>query len=378
MSQGRLIYTAVVVLLAVAARPARAQSDGADLQVALDKPVNIEIDDAPITEIFSRLQEATGVKFKIDPDTLECLPYGRRTRVQVKLKNVTLRKALTPMLASQALQWEIDGRSVRIRPGEALYRMCCRATFEEWTILGKLHTVKLRPTREGGDVVAQLRAATSRPKLRLFFHVETDRQAARDRAERVLPGTGAEWLNAICHGRGWTWFVRGDDIVILKKVMQIERQLQRKVSLRYQSSPLATVLLDLARKARVKLMMDPGVMNYLPSNTRQVFTLITVDAPIAQALQVISGQTGLEFITTQEGIHVAASDGLRNEVAAAGQRFRKRPRFFVRMSLAGPGGTNIEVFMRPEELPKDVLKLIEKRKDQLIEKLMDELGASGQ
>lgn len=364
---------AAVVAVALAALAATAMGqDVASLQQALDRPVNISIPDAPIGEVFSRLTAATGVKFVLDPDTLESLPYGDQTRLAVTLKNVTLRNALTPMLSPQALQWAVDGGAVRVLPSEGLYRMCRRATYDELKTLGIMYSDKFQPSTEAGSVVDQLRKATGNKQLDVLFHVEADKQALLAKADRALPGTAVAWLDAICQGKNWTWYLWGDDIIILDRVKQVQRQLQRQVSVRPQGAKLMSVLLDLAHKAHVELSLEPGVMNYLPVETVNNFNLMMADASIGQALEVISGATGLKFTTTADGIRVEASDKLTGGSSQATQPARKRASFLVRMMVAGPNGAPIEVLIRSDDLPPDLADYIQGEKDKYVDKLKTE------
>jgi len=366
---------AALVLLAAA--PVWGQSAETDLQQALDRPIELSVSDAPIGEVFGKLSKASGVKFVISTETLEAMPYGGQTRLDVTLRNVTLRKALTPMLSQHALAWEITDSEVHVVPTEALFRMCRRATYDELKLLGKLHTARLKPERDVLGVLSQLREATGNEQLNIAFHVKTDREEAFKRAGKVLPGTIVEWLNMLCHGKGWTWYIWGDDITIVDSALQVERQLQRQVSLRYQNAELMTVLMDLAQKARVKLIPDPGVMNLLPLNTRKNFSLIMADAPIAQALDFISGTTGLVFFRTAQGIRVTASEQLASAQPAT-QPERRRAPFFIRMSMPGPEpGTTIDVIIPADELPADVREKIEAEKDRLIEHLRKESESEG-
>ena len=125
------------------------------------------------------------------------------------------------------------------------------------------------------------------------------------------------------------------------------------------------MLLDLAHKGRVSLAMESGVLNLVPSQTRTNFNLTMADATIDEALQMISGATGLEFIKTDEGIRVEASDVLKGS-APPGDAQRKGPRFMVRMLLPMADGTKVEVYMRPEDLPDGMVEQINKEKDKLI------------
>lgn len=362
-------FHAVAVMLPalLLAAPARGQSDAITLQKALDRPVNVDLADAPVREVFAELSRKTGVKFQIDPSALAALPYGDQTRLVVQLKNITLRKALSPMLAPQALQWSVDGGAVRISPSEALARMGRRASYDELRALGGLHARQLEPAAKSGPTLGQLRKATGSAELRLTFEVKADEKAVLARADRMLPASGAAWLDALCRDQGWTWYLWGDEIKILSRKAQVGRQLECPVSLRYREAKLAAVLLDLARKARIKLEMAPGVLDYVSADVLENFSLAVADATVADALEVIRGATGLEFVRTDEGLRVQASEELKNRAVTT--RPRRRSAFFVKMSMPGPKGVEIEVFLRSDELPEAFVEAVKARKAELIEKI---------
>lgn len=358
-----LVVLASVGLLAAGAS---AQPAPVSLQQALDKPVDANIQDVPIPEVFRRLSDKTGVKFVLDEQTLASLPYGDQTRLSVRLRNATLRKDLYRVLAPVALQWTIENDLVRIAPSEALSRMCRRASYEELRALGKIYAEKVSPPAEGTTTLDQLRKVTESKDLELLFLAKGDKAAALAQADRGLPCTGAEWLDRFCQQGAWTWYLWGEQIIVLDRKAQVERQVQQLVTLRYQNEKLVTILLDLARKARVTLAMEPGVMNYVPSEVRNNFNLVMADATIDQALHVISGATGLEFIRPEEGgLRVVPSEAL---VKGGGGGAARRVPFIVRMTLPGPAGSSIEVYLRPEELPEDMVQQIEAAKADLIKK----------
>jgi hypothetical protein len=364
------IALAAIPALCALAVPAAGQDASARLQQALDQPVQLELTNAGIGELFDQLAKDTGVKFVLSRETLDHLPYGTDTRLDATVKNATLRQALGPILAKEGLKWEIEGDSVVIQPSEPLVRMCKRATFEELTILGTLLTARIAPPSEGGPVTDQLRKLPGLEDVSLVPHVKLDPETDYARADRVLPGTGADWLNMLCHGKGWTWRLSGGRIAIVEEADQVRRQLETKVTLSYQNAPLVKILLDLAGKAHVRLAMAPGVMNLLPDSTRERFNLTMGEAPVEQALQVISGATGLEFAVTAEGVEVRPSAVLT--ASATTQPARQRSPYFVQLSLPGPDGVTIQVFMRPEELPEDVVRKIDEARDAFIAKLRGE------
>jgi hypothetical protein len=359
---------AALALVVLPAPSALGQSSPSSLQQALDKAVDLTIDNIPVSEVFRKLSEKTGVKFVIDDQTMACLPYGDQTRLNVRLENVTLRKDLSRVLAPVALQWVIEGDLVRIVPSEPLARMCRRASFEEMQILRKLTSEKV-PSVEGSTMIDQLRKATGDKDLELSFQASGDKAAAIARADQALPCTGSDWLDRLCQQGPWTWYLWGDQIIVLDRKAQIARQLQQTVSLRYQNEKLVTILLDLARKGRVTLTMEPGVLNYVPSEVRGNFDLVMADVTIAQALEIISGHTGLEFIRTEAGLKVVPSEKLLSDAGQTAAASRKTP-FFVKTTLPGPGGLSIEVYFRPDELPDEMVQQIEAEKANLVKRWM--------
>lgn len=375
MSKPIMAYPAIAATVLAAACAAAAQPSG-NIQLALDKLVEFDIPNAPVDTAFEQLSRKTAVKFVIDPSVYECMPYGDQTRLGMKVKGYTLREALSPMLGKQAMEWIVDNDTVRVLPAPALLRMARRATYKELEVLGLINSLKAQPPGgETGDVLEQLRKAAGNKDLAIIFHAsaaqadkEVQAEAVR-RANTVLPGTPASWLDFLCHGRGWTWYLWGDSIMVVEKARQVERQLQRQVSLRYDNADLTTVLLDLARQARVKLSMDPGVMDLLPAETRTHFNLRMTEATIDQALEVIGGATGLRFVREPDGLRVQASERLP-QASAGSDSTRQRPPFYVKKSLTMPDGSTVELLLRPDELPEDVQEAIKAERDKLFELLI--------
>jgi hypothetical protein len=108
-------------------------------------------------------------------------------------------------------------------------------------------------------------------------------------------------------------------------------------------------------------------LGYLRAGVRDKFTLVMAEATIAEALEVIGGASGLKFVVTDAGLRVEASESLIQQAATT--RPRKRSAFFVKMSIPGPNGISVEVFLRSEELPEDVVRAIQVSKERLIERI---------
>ena len=80
-------------------------------------------------------------------------------------------------------------------------------------------------------------------------------------ADKVLPGAPVEWLDMLTARNDWTWYLSGNDVIILPRVKQVDRQLQRQVSLRYQNEPVVNVLLvnlELDKKLGTGFRSDPA------------------------------------------------------------------------------------------------------------------------
>ncbi|RKY26081.1 MAG: hypothetical protein DRP83_05105 [Planctomycetota bacterium] len=353
------------------------------LQMKLDKPVTLTLRDEPIIKVFDKLSRSAGVDFEISAATLKFLPYGRATRLNVSIPGVTLRLALSQMLSPQGLTWLVDGGRIAIVPSEPLYRMCRRATYDEMTLLGKLLTRPVESIDELASVVGTLRQATGEKKLKVVFPAfmnKADFAASFKQASAALPCPAADWLGLLLRPIGLTWYLDGDTIVVLSHKAQVKRQLGQVVSLRYQNTRVANVLLDLARKGRVQLNMSPGVMQALPRRVRKNFTLIMADASIAQALEVISGATGLEFPVTDNGFLVKTSLYLEVGAEAAAQKpaqktaKRRGPRYIIKTVLHKTDGQSVDMYIMPDDLPPALQKALQADRAKVIRNLSKHYG----
>lgn len=375
MRMSRSPMLSAMLILAVSATAAAQGLTEARIQQALDKDIEFLAEDLPIEGVFNALGEKADLQFVVHADTLDHLPYGSQTRLDVEFRNVRLRDALTELLDSQALDWQIRQGQIYILPSPSLYRMNRRPSFDELSLLSKLHTTRLEPSSKGTAPMDQLRKATGVDSLAIAWHIQADRKDVLRRAEFKLPGPANEWLNMVCHGNDATWYLAGDTIVVLPRAEQARRQMQTRTSVQIRGQKLVHVLRDLADKARLELRLEPGVLTLLPDATRESVNLAMQDVSIAQALEVISGATGLVFEPVSGGIAVQASDYLKSRpVDSDPQPRRKRPRFFLKVAMQTDRG-NAEIFFPADELPDDLVEKVLKRRQELIEQLDEELSA---
>lgn len=371
-----VFFASAVMAVAVACPPQMARGS-ANVQIALDKPVNLNLKEMPISQVFQKITEASGVKFVVRADAYDLLPYGDQTRLVVNIPNIMLRNALPQILLPLGLQWQVQGNAVQIVPTAPLVRMNRRATLDELKALGAILTKKLQPIEQGGSVVGQLRVHTGMRELDLIFPTGTqrhDKEIAFVRANRALPCTASQWMDMFGQSKGWTWYLDGVNIVLIEGKAQIQRQLQRKVTLRHEGADLTTVMLELAHQARVLLSMDPGVMDYVPVETAKNFNLIMSEASIAQALEVISGATGLQFIVEANGIRVTASEKLKAAYEGASETTRKRSPFFIKTTIPLANGSTIEAYIRAEDMPAEIQAIMNAEKAKVVDALCKKYG----
>jgi len=300
------------------------------------------------------------------------LPHGEETRLRIVARDVKLRDVLAGMLGPMSLQWHVDRMGVLVAPSPQLQRINRRPTFAEVAILNKLATVKIEL---GKPVIEQLQQATAEKDLALIWHVgdQQERAKALEMAERSLPATGVAYLDRLCHGRGWTWYLWGTDLMIVSKQMQTNRQLSRQVPVRYSNQPLLNVIEDLAGKADLKLKIDPGALQYINEETRRNFTLLMkTEATVADALEVISGVIGLRFAPDDLAIHVSASEALTATTLPSGPR--QRLPFIATMKYVDKAGEEYMIFFRPDDLPPGLVEDIAKKKAERIKQLKVQYG----
>ena len=364
----RVVVT-IALTTALATGGLLAQDGQGTLMRALDEPFSLTIEDMPITLALERVSQSTGLSIHLDADVLALLPHGEETRVRITARNVKLSKALTAMLDPMCLQWRAEGRHVVVSATETLRRIGRRPTFTEVEILARLHSGNLR---RGGSAIKQIRELTGVEELRFTWHqIEpATRAKAMAAADRRLPCTPAEYLDRVCHGRELTWYVWGTDVMVVNERVQAMRQLKRIVSVEYRNRPLDQVIFDLARAADLRLKMDPGVMNVVAAEARRTFALLMDQATIEEALEAISGATGLVFSTERLALRVSAAEDVTPQPAPE----RKRSPFIVSMLIATPDGQQYRVMFRPDDLPPQLIEQITAKKAELLQKLWDQYG----
>jgi hypothetical protein len=282
----------------------------------LDRPIDIQLTSTPLPNVLKQIEQQTGVPIRVRSDVYDILPYGQNTPITATIQNLPLRQALDVMGQKLGLLFVLEAQAIELRPVEALTRLGRRVTVQE---LRTLDVLKTTPLTGAGDspTVKQLAAAVD---ARLAELDETARKAGRvvtpivlelrpDAAsteEQVIRlarnATLADALEEISRQSTLSWYPWGDSVVVAPRTAIYRALLDRVVSVRYDGVDVSQVLLDLSQKAGIEFTIQPGAIQRIPPEARNVRLL--VDAPIRQALESLAGFTGLGYVVNDKGVYI--------------------------------------------------------------------------
>ncbi len=348
----RLAIAIVALVCGVQVCPTNGQVDMRSLiEQALDQRVDFEIVDKSLPEAFGIIAENTGVPITISREAIELLPYGVETRVrEVAMHDITLRDGLRRMLAPIGMAARVSGERVVVTPAEALLRLGRRATRNELATLQWLDELKMT-----GDVKLA-GGLMDRVDIRLYGEPPPD-GFERSILEAVGE-SGEEALSRACREFGLTWIPWNERIAIISAEEQVYRTLNRKIDLEFERQPVVDVLMEIGRQLGLLIRVQPGAIASLPAATRNEFSLLLIDAPAVQALEVIAGATGLNYRVEGEGIVIfrGADESPDGSVAPTFDASGSGDDPVIgRITMPGEGGRfTYEFFIRESDLPADV------------------------
>lgn len=366
-------------------RPAAAPEDPGDemeslIVQALDQKTDLDLKERPISEALSNLSDSTGILIRTEPRTISLLPYGPKTTLTASIKGQPLRESLTALLRPLGLEFLPDRDRLVVRPTPPLRRICRRASWDELATLEKLYSAPW--SKELFDNV----------KWQFQDLGSTDTAAQREALGKLTAAAGeglaAEVLERACDGYGWSWYPAGQQVVVLPKIRQIERQLEMKVYVSGdQSMSLTESLVDLAQRTGVLLKLDPGVLATLPPELVERFSLRIQNATARQTLELIAGQTGLAYFIEPDGVRLttntmnpAATSQMAAQVSATAEatvRSLRSNSIVGEITFAEKDGMSYSFFVREADLPSDVNEMRKARIQEAAEQMRKHLMATG-
>lgn len=350
--------------LAVHADDDAPDSSSPNIQRALDQPMEaLTLSGKTVPEVIAELAKRAGIRINLDEDAVELLPWGRETKVaDLKIENATVREALNRVLGALGLAVEERGADLMVVPTAPLARMNRRATWDDLKLLRLCNDTEFSPE------------ALSNLKFQYRISSKVDAPGLLStQLGKAGQGSVAQMLEAATGSLGWTWFPNGDHIVIMTMEAQYAHRLARRVTVRYNNTPLAGILVDLAKRANVALFLEPGMMLKLPHNTAQSYTLSLQQSSIRQAFEVICAETGLKYDIERDGIRVGMGES--SSSISALSNMAQQTNYVGKISIPSKDGSfAYEFLVRANELPKDILEYRKQIIQAVIEKMRGDMA----
>jgi hypothetical protein len=300
-----VMFSCGLVLLLASAAPAQEMS--ALIGQALDKQLpDAKIDfSGTLPQAIAKFGDMTNVRIEADGAVYDLLPWGDLTTFSARFEHQTLRQALGAICQKLGLEYQLDKQAVELHPLPALARLGRRCTVEELAALDLLGRTPLEPADlhpTGGRLLASIDS-----KLQKTSYAIEDRAFdSQDKAVVTVArnATLLDGLEEISLQTNATWYPWGKGIVVLRKPDQIRMQLGRRITTRYSGQDISEVLLDLSQRSGINFEIEPGAIQKIAPHFRTVKLLLD-NATVQQALESISGFTGLGYSVTNSGIHIS-------------------------------------------------------------------------
>jgi hypothetical protein len=375
----RLVLSSLI-LLATVAVTARAQSSDSSALInqALDKQYRLELPThTPLGRVMERITADTGVPIRIDPAVFELLPWGTDSSVKVEIRNQTLRQALSAMTQKFALTWAVGEQEVEIRPSPALRRLDRRATLDELAVLDLLASTPAGLDTDRPTVDALLSAVDARLEAAKSPFAVENRGFDGERGATTVPvarnATLAEALESLHEATGATWYPWGKTVLIEPKQSQVRRQLQKRISVRYDGEELSQVLLELSERSGVPFQIEPGAVQRVNPEYRRLRGLILDNVPVQQALETISGVTGLGYVVNERGVYLWNQNP--NPATAGGAGTAAAPREPAAGLLTLDNG--MQVIIPQSQVPEDLRDYLKAQTTKKFENIRQQMKEEG-
>jgi hypothetical protein len=273
----------------------------------LDTLQNLNLD-TTLPDAMQQIGNQTGVRLEADPSVWELLPWGDQTTITAKIQNQTLRQTLSAITDKLGLKYELTDEAVEIRPVPALKRLGKRATVDELAVLDLMASQPLNLATDRPTVRELLTAVDKRLAVwKSPFAIDNRTLDAVAVQTLAVPRNAsvAEAMEAMTRQVNAAWYPWGKTILVVPKQEQIRTQLMKTITTRFNDVDVAQVLLELSQRAGVEFTTERGAYQRIPAQFRKVQLLLD-NATIHQALDSISGYTGLGFEVTETGVHVSS------------------------------------------------------------------------
>jgi hypothetical protein len=364
-----IVHRSAFSVLLLLAASTFAQDTSALINEALDKPIQMSIN-ATLPQTIDQIGDKTGVRIEVQPAVWDLLPWGRDTNITAKIDNQTLRQALDAITRKLGLTFVLTEESVELRPVPALRRLARRATVQELEALDLLTSNQLGLTTDR-PTVTQLLSAIDQRLQDLKSPLAIDNRANDIfTPDQIVPvarnATIAEALESLASNTRATWYPWGKAIVILSKEDQVREQLNKTITIRYNGVDLSQVLMELSQRAGIPFDIQPGAVGQISPEFRSI-KLFLDDASIKQALDAITGFTGLAYTVNEKGIY------FWNNAATPTPTSNTSPRDPVLGIIPLPNG--LQILVPQSEVPADMREYLKMKTQEELKKIREQMNA---
>ncbi|MFO0837828.1 MAG: hypothetical protein U1D55_04830 [Phycisphaerae bacterium] len=272
------------------------QSDAERVERMLDQPIRrIQIVNQPFKKALEELEDHTKLKFKIEDDVLDLMPYGEDTRISFIMHDMSTREALKQAFDGLGLAITLDDGKVRIKPGPILERLQRKLTLQETALLERLAGGPWDEIVRVKEVKVEFRAdPASKP------------QEQFERAIRQFRGPALRQLDETARLLGWTWTPEGDTIVFSSRREDIQRRLDRPLELKFQRTRLDDVFMELSQRAGIAIEFAPGALQRVNARER-IVDLVQRRTTARALLERLCGLTGLSYEVTDNSVRISCA-----------------------------------------------------------------------
>jgi hypothetical protein len=243
-----------------------------------------------------------------EPAVWELLPWGDQTTINATIKGKTLREALVAVTRKLGLTFEVKDEFVQLQPMPALRRLGRRSTVEELQALDLLASTPMQLNTDQPSV-QQLIATIDQQLMDLnspFAMENRTGETLADDQRVYVPrnSTMMEALESLAKDTAGTWYPWGKSIVIVAKEDQVRNLLSKTVSLQYTDADVSQVLMDLSLRSGVHFVIEPGAIQRISPEFRNIARMDLRNATVKQVLENIAGFTGLAYAVRDDGVHI--------------------------------------------------------------------------
>ena len=373
--RSKLMIIVLAFLLVIISRVDAEQGDDLFIEKVLDEPAQIDFTDITLEEAFSRLSQATGIKFDLEHSwqAVDQLPYGKLTQISAKLQGLPWRQALNELLRSLALRFQVGRDRIYIYGTDELIRQPGRLNLLELDALVRLQSTSLSESTP--EIIKQLRHVT-RINYGLIVNSHRQKEVDKKTAKKALSSEPQpahkvlNWYSNLAlrkpHSDS-TWYLAADaansnskhvDIVILTFAELMDIKFARRINIEFRNQPAQAILQELADRAGVGITFEPGCVALLEPELRDNCSLVMRGGTIKNALEALMGLTGLAYTVDAAGIHIAASETLRAMANAPQQISPPRSPLACTLTRQLPG-TDLEAMIMIREQQLEEAGLLE-------------------